>query len=425
MSIEKVRHRFIPWDYSSEKTKILLDGELRYFKDVESFILNPLSVVGNGIDAIEDLPFVEIINIETIVNISLENLRISGNKILVQNKNTSPVTVNLGTTGTPINYQIFPNFVYFFKFNGSVWIELIDVSCKYKVLDANYTILDNEDYDYYICYNNIIITMPNLASNLLKKPFYLVNADGEMKRYIGGGSDTINGFSAYIFNFKKGDFIKLIPTTLSWQIIDQTIFYDTGRVNTNNWVNRQLGNCQVDVDNLSTTIEIGYTVIGITSGATGKVIRIVDLGGGNYRLTLYEVTNGGIFLDNEIINFYNNSVILIGTGQVNQPTGDNKNIDTSMYLPEMSVKNNQIDKKLLIYTADNDNSSIELKPVTYDDYSTVGTPRTLGYSWFYAAINRLSMRTATHGLNYINNAGARIEINTQNWYYRNYWRVYY
>lgn len=119
------RYRDTIYNYTSyDKNKIPFNGERRYFNTILTGITHPCSVFGNGLLKISELPFLEIINIETAVNINLEVLRINGNRICLKNTAAVSITVNLGTAAIPDNETMEADEIWEMYFNGSNWIEI-------------------------------------------------------------------------------------------------------------------------------------------------------------------------------------------------------------------------------------------------------------------------------------------------------------
>jgi len=118
------RRRVTIYDYSGYDTTLIpLVGERRYFDTILTGITQPCSVFGDGVNKVEDLPFLELIDIESNANISLEILRINRNKVIVKNIGGGGIVVNLGTVGVPVNFTLQAAGIKVWKFNGSDWEE--------------------------------------------------------------------------------------------------------------------------------------------------------------------------------------------------------------------------------------------------------------------------------------------------------------
>lgn len=116
------RQRNIPYDYSTYNTDIPLDGEREYFNSVFAGQQNhALSVLGDGTNQANALPFVEPIIIHATANMSLNDLRISGNRVLVWNTTAGTITVNIGTTGVPDNINLPAYQLLYVYFDGTNW----------------------------------------------------------------------------------------------------------------------------------------------------------------------------------------------------------------------------------------------------------------------------------------------------------------
>ena len=69
--------KYVIYDYSTDDlTQIPLLGEKRYFNTILTGITEPCYVLGDGSSQVNQLPFVDLINIETSSNINLETLKI-------------------------------------------------------------------------------------------------------------------------------------------------------------------------------------------------------------------------------------------------------------------------------------------------------------------------------------------------------------
>ena len=102
VSLQTVGFEYEIYDYTAyTKTFIPRAGEILYFNNVETWILNTLSVIGDGTSKINELPFREIVYCGITTNISLESYRIQGNIFIIRNNAGVSKTINIGTTGVP------------------------------------------------------------------------------------------------------------------------------------------------------------------------------------------------------------------------------------------------------------------------------------------------------------------------------------
>jgi hypothetical protein len=399
------------------KTTVPKSGELIYFLFTGSlsWIKNIVHVIGDATSQVDQLPFIETMIMETDINKSLEEFRIAGNKALIQNTHASnTILINIGVVFPgDISYEIKPGDMVLLKFDGSNWIEQKKTGAFTLKLSSDYTIPDGEEIEHYLTENNITVTLPLLINNQNKEHFCIINTDDNLKTIIRQGPDTINGFEK-IYLYEKGDFVRIIPTVSEWVITDQSVNYDSGRINTNDWTTRGLGTVVVGYDNLTLgSIKIGDIVTGVTSGATGKVIYFTGAD-----IYLYQVTLGGIFTNNEIINFTDGASAL-----VNEPAGTNKNKDTDLYVWGMGDKIQYIDKKFIIHQANNNIAVIEPNHLSYYNQPPSGV--WYGSTYFYAGNDRLAFKTADYGIDYISFVGSRIVVDVQDWWYRHQLRIRY
>lgn len=416
MAEEPKRARYLIYDYTTNKTFTPRNGEIFYFSDVASFIKNTLSVVGDGTNQVQNLPFREIINIETSVDISLVPLRISGNILILQNTSTTGKNIDIGITGTPYYYNLQPHIAVMMKFNGTDWI-LVSDAVKSIFIDDNY-VIPNNDYVYNYQVNTsskkeIIVTLPLIAQNLGKEPFTIQNIRQGIVRIITQGSDTINGMTELRL-YSLNNYVEIYPRTVEWAIRNQYVTLDSGRVNTSDWPTRSLGLANVNYDTVTAGAPvIGGVVSGGTSGATGKIVDF-----NSTTLFLSEVTAGGIFTNNEILS----GVGFTFTALVNEPTGDNKNKDTNINIHQMGDKINQIIKQFIIYNSDDDINYVQPGELAFSQGPPV---ENYGYSYFYISADSIGLRTGAAGFAYINFAGNRVELTTQDVYYRHYFIIEY
>lgn len=122
-----IQHRYQDtiYNYTTyDKTKILLNGEIRYFDTILTGITHPCSIMGDGISQISALPFQGIIKIESNANINLEVLRVNRNRITLVNTSAGNITVNLGTALAPDNEMMETGEIWEMRFNGTDWKEI-------------------------------------------------------------------------------------------------------------------------------------------------------------------------------------------------------------------------------------------------------------------------------------------------------------
>ena len=418
MAIIDIRKQYELRYYPTTKTFKPLLGEIVYLGNVEIFIQNLLSVMGDSIKQVDELPFREIINIETASTISLENIRISGNVVMIQNTGVSAIDINIGTSGTPILISLAPAIVIMYKFNGSAWIPSVDSRIEQAYKTSSFTIFDDEKFRVYICDtdsdNNLTVILPTLVDNQDKLSVKIINIGSGILRIIGDTAvEKINGFQQ-IRLYSSGNYIEIIPSTAQWDIIEQNVTYDSGKINRSDWENVRLGTVVLGYDTSSGTIENGQILTGATSLAKGKIVSSTGTD-----IFLINVENGGIFINNESITTATFSAL------VNEPSGSNKDKDTGIILPELGDKIEKLDIKLIIYTANDDTTFREIGSIAY----RTGTPLAyeyIGYTFYFLSETFLNARTGAQGIGIINSTtGNLLLINTQNWYYRYFIKINY
>lgn len=414
-----IRPRYEIYNYTSYLTFVPRAGEIMYFTNVESYVNNIISVIGDGINQVQYLPFIEIINIETSISISLNTLRISGNKVIIQNISASPKFIDLGTPGSPNYYELQPNILIMLKFNGTEWVLLTD-AIKSIFIDDDYTI-QNTDYIYYYKVNTnskreVTITIPLRADNGSKEPFYIQNIGTGIVRIVRQVSDTINGLTELRL-YSENNYVEIYPKPFEWGIRNQFITLDSGRINTNDWTLRSLGLSTVGYDNVTEgTPVIGDIITGGTSGTTGKIVSYDGT-----TLYLIEVTNGGIFTNNETISGITIDTVTF-TALVNEPTGNNKNKDTNIFIQQMALKSYQIQKQFFIYFSDDDNNYVQPSEIAI---ALLGSSDNYGNGYFFIDNDNITMRTANTGYAFIGFSGTRTILTTEDYYYRHYFKINY
>jgi hypothetical protein len=121
MEEELCRIRYENFDYATYKTDIPFNGERRYMNNILTGIQHRCSVLGDGIKTVAQLPFLELIRIETDSSISFETLQIIGNVVLIKNTDSGDITINLGTAGVPVNYVLPSGYSQLFEYNSDGW----------------------------------------------------------------------------------------------------------------------------------------------------------------------------------------------------------------------------------------------------------------------------------------------------------------
>ncbi len=422
MAIEQIRQRYVIYDYDIyDKTKILSVGEIRYFNNVEPWIINNLSIIGDGSSQIQFLPFREIIIIETSTGIALDNLRISGNKVLIQNTGSTIIQINIGTSPSPIYVDVQPNITIFFKFNGTAWIPIS--ICNQKLLERNYTISDTETFQYYkinTTTNQFVnITLPLFVNNQNKLPFYIQNTGSGIVKISTSGADTINGLTE-IRLYSRNNFIEVYPGENEWNIKNQDVYIDSGKINRTDWMAAKLGHVVVGYDNITLgNPKTGGFIEGQTSGVIGKIVTF-----GSANIRLIEITGGGIFQNDETII----GIDFDFEALVNEPTGNNLNKDTNIHVLNMGNKIQKLLNDFIIYTTDNDTTFLKNISVAYRTTTPLANEYS-GLSFYYIDNNQIALMTGIDGISVIINIGALIGqyllIDTEDYYYRIITRIFY
>jgi len=378
------RGRNIIYDYSAYNfaANIPLEGERVYFNTILTGITNPCSVLGDGTSQCDTLPFLELINIKTGVNIDISILEIEGNIVLIENTSASEITITAGTA------HILPgNKSKILRYDGSNWNDIPGIK-SVKSLSADTTIGDNDNYKTYLCnggVNGIIITLPTPADNTDKiLEFIKTDSNNSVIKIIGEGAETIAGLD-FLFLTYQYQRIKILCDGSNWYVLEGKQKFRTGMISRSDWTNVHLGSIALDYDNLSGTFQIGEIITGGTSGDTG--IIIADDGS---TLNLIMVTSGGVFQNNEEITGSWSGA----TADVDEVSGSVKDIDCDFIHNQEIDLINYCHTIQFIVSSDGtyNNSSI----LTRNSYTGVGAM--YGYSYFQIDNNSFKIQTATDGL---------------------------
>ena len=402
MAQEDIRFNHTVYDYSAyDTTKVPLEGERRYFDTIETWIKNICSVVGDGTSQVDELPFVEVMRIETAVNISLEDYRISGNKAEIHNTDTSIITFDIGTAGTPNAINLNPGESVIYRFNGSNWIKIID--SETIEIDSNTTVDGSDPYKKYIVSGIVTIELDTLANSKYKEYEFILEDDGYCK-IVPDGVETINGLSELKL-FTEGQRLKIIWTSSEWKILYHNIAYRSGMINTADWTNRHTGLVEVDYDNLSGTFTEGEYIEEETSGNRGKIVK--DTGS---TLTLIMVTGGGVFTDGRELTGDNSGA----TADVNEGSGSTKDKDTNIY-HGFGIDLYKISLRFLISIDGTYNNSSQI--IDTARAYTGASAAVVGNTILQVDTDNIKVQTATNGLYYIADNGAFSQIDADDWYY--------
>ena len=395
------RANYTVYDYSAyDTTKVPLEGESRYFDTIETWIKNICHVVGDGSSQVDELPFVEVMRIETAVNISLEDYRITGNKAEIHNTDTSIITFDIGTTGTPNAINLNPGESVIYRFNGSNWIKIID--SETVEISGNTTLDGTDPYKEYIISGIVEITLDELANSKYKRYRFLLEDDGYCS-IVPDGVETINGLSELKL-FTEGQFIEIIWTSSEWKIMNHNISIKGGLINNSDWTARHLGWVDVDYDIKSGTFIIGEYVEEEISGNRGKIIQ--DTGS---TLTLVYITSGGVFTDNRELTGDESGA----TCDVDEAgTGSTKDLDSYLF-HGLGLNINQIKTRLVISSDGTYNNSFESKDISFEN----GVNDTDGNCIFQVDTDNIKIQTASSGVLFVGDTSNAVRLGAATDYY--------
>lgn len=106
---------------TDDLTEIPLSGQKRYYTSVITGQVSPVYVLGDGTSRVNQLPFIDIVNISTASNVDLESLRITGNRVRIFNSHTAAITVQTGVTGSLTYENINTKCTSTAFFDGTYW----------------------------------------------------------------------------------------------------------------------------------------------------------------------------------------------------------------------------------------------------------------------------------------------------------------
>lgn len=226
------------------------------------------------------------------------------------------------------------------------WFDVEDRARRnYKLeITSDHTVDPDEYYDLILVSPSaalVVIDLPAITEDLedFKIRFKGGTFSGGVGRITPNGSDVINGPSGstpdYLFLFEKGQEFLLEVVDGEWFTKD-TIRFDSGFINFNDWTAVKLGFAQITYDNLSGTFEIGEIITESTTGNTWIVIH--DTG---TLLTCVGAIGSGVATNNETLTGSYSGA----TADVN---GDTKNVG-SYARHGLGVRSDNIDVKLVIY----------------------------------------------------------------------------
>ena len=270
-------------------------------------------------------------------------------------------------------------------------------------ISADYTITDTDGYSIINVdpsARKVTVTLPTLADNLNRKIQIIVGTAGGDVVIDGEGSETINGLASILLGGQY-DNLTIIGCATEWRILSGRASIDTGFINTNDWTNRHLGTSQVKYDGKSGTFIIGETITEATSGNTG----VITADSGTV-LTLKNVTGTGIFTNDRQITGGTSGA----TANVNESTS-NKNKDT--YVIHNFGYGIQRIRSYFYMSED----KTEAKTYYLPSAPWVATTARQTMVWGVDTV-QYKLQSGDGPIVIINDNGAWIIIDTEDWYYK-------
>ena len=285
------RRQYTIYDYSvyNFAANIPLEGERRYFDTILTGITHPCSVMGDDVNQCDNLPFLEIVNIETAININIGILEISENRISIHNTGGGDITVTTGA-GT---FTLKSGAIRILKYSGAAWIRyptFFDFLDSIEVT-GNLAIQDTDFDEKYRIQGAHTITLPTVADNEgIELIFW--NEGNHAAVIDGEGAETItfqHGGTATSVTFAKVcDWIRLKSDGSTWLCVGGYWGYTTGAAVTadgggayvdctfnytywyENGLINFLGWGYIQVDNTA-----GWTIVDITSPITFVTVNFL------------------------------------------------------------------------------------------------------------------------------------------------------
>lgn len=121
MAEQDFSERYIVYTYSTQLTYVPLVGQNVYLKTVITGQTKNVHVMGDGSSQVNQLPFVETLEIDASANVDLESLRITDNRVKIYNTSSSTITVQTGVSASPKYTNVRPKTIITLFFDGTYW----------------------------------------------------------------------------------------------------------------------------------------------------------------------------------------------------------------------------------------------------------------------------------------------------------------
>lgn len=274
------------------------------------------------------------------------------------------IEISSTKTGNIIDYDYYGEGSVFNAGEFNVFREFY---IEQKTVTSDYSILDNDGYRTFICnpntsdqYGMLTITLPTASDNQGRIINIVYgnggNSNGGMVKIACEGSENFvykRNNNSILYFFRKGDTCSVISNGTEWVVVSFNATFSTGFINRNDWSDVYMGMCIVYYNSLTGSFSNGETVV----EAAGNTCTGVVISNTTSYLLLYNVTNGGVFTNGNVLNFSNGA-----SAYVNQGTGNNKNIDTYIYHSQ-DLHISDIQSTIVVSTAITFNNSFVLYPI--------------------------------------------------------------
>lgn len=277
---------------------------------------------------------------------------------------------------------------------------------KILTLNDNYTLTQYEDYDIIECdptSKAFSIILPSGSAVKGKKLFFKCKTNGGRVTIVG----TIDGHANYFLD-GINTYLKIYYNGIEWSVLDYFNYIDYGIINRSTYTNVEIGQMEVNYDNLTGVFTIGevvreYTDVArtIPSGIYGIVI--LDTGS---KLSFKNAAGGGIFTN----DLYLKGDTSAATADVNEAT-TTKNLDANIFHGWNTTDDNYR-LEMNFYTSSVGAGGFEVR-----GFDIVGA--SYNSNRLNIDNNTFKLQTAANGYGgYINDAGGGIVVDIVDYYYR-------
>jgi hypothetical protein len=245
--------------------------------------------------------------------------------------------------------------------------------------------------------------------------YYIMNVGSQSLAIVPDGAETIEGDGVRRL-WSQFDYLHVIAIEDdTWYILGGRIIQDSGLINTSDWTDRHLGDCQFDVDGGDNPLGflIGELITETGGNAvTGLLIDLTDNLDGTGTLTLINITNSGVVTNNNVVTGSRSGK----TADINEPAGTNKNQDSDV-IHNLNKNIRELEKVFTISTSGTENGTLEVPFIAFDDAVAAATE--LGTTIYQTNPLSYEVQSGADGLPFLNATGVVSILAAQDWYYAN------